>query len=578
MKTEIKNLLEEDKKPVGVVGSPSSSFEAVVDIRDVSENSKLLGELTGFCAKEGENEVFVLGQIAKIETKNRWHEEPSFKGIIKRHGQLPHLSGTADNRIAKINIQSSFILSEETAKAHKLANSPSTGISVNRISNGIMETLMKGEKGLVCLGTAYDTSVSVPFRFNHFGDPKDGGGGEAYHIGVFGRTGSGKTTVAANMILGYAQHHENMSILIIDPQGQFYEDNNVLPNQKFKEKIEERGMTYRKYRMPKNVILPPNAQLFGELLLNYGFIKSTFQILTEDKQREMRDAIVRYIESRISHKGKIWEDPKKLHNDTLEYFLNRSNNEREPLKKVYSTKARIAEIKENIEDALQNGDNNPDLDIWGKICGLFSGKDQEKVRLEALVKDIVDKPGNVIILNISGRGASQGMDGLETFYVKLIEDKIREAGAKRYSKGERSNCLVVMDEAHRYISTSYHETEVKELTNSITDSVRTTRKYGIGYMFITQTIESLHAEIRKQFRIFAFGYGLTSKDEFRHVSDIINDEAGAKFYRSFIDPASNGKYPFMFYGPISPLSFTGTPLFLEMNGVLSDFPANTPPK
>ena len=163
---------------------------------------------------------------------------------------------------------------------------------------------MKGEKGLVCLGTAYDTSVSVPFRFNHFGDPKDGGGGEAYHIGVFGRTGSGKTTVAANMILGYAQHHENMSILIIDPQGQFYEDNNVLPNQKFKEKIEERGMTYRKYRMPKNVILPPNAQLFGELLLNYGFIKSTFQILTEDKQREMRDAIVRYIESRISHKGK----------------------------------------------------------------------------------------------------------------------------------------------------------------------------------------------------------------------------------------------------------------------------------
>ena len=44
---------------------------------------------------------------------------------------------------------------------------------------------------------------------------------------------------------------------------------------------------------------------------------------------------------------------------------------------------------------------------------------------------------------------------------------------------------------------------IKQLTTSIIDAVRTTRKYGIGYMFITQTIESLHREIREQIRIFA---------------------------------------------------------------------------
>ena len=90
-------------------------------------------------------------------------------------------------------------------------------------------------------------------------------------------------------------------------------------------------------------------------------------------------------------------------------------------------------------------------------------------------------------------------------------------------------------------------------------------------MFITQTIESLHEEIRRQIRIFAFGYGLTSGSEFSKIKDTINDDEGAKFYRSFIDPASNGKYPFMFFGPISPLSFTGAPLFLEMNEDISDF-------
>ncbi|MCY4043203.1 MAG: ATP-binding protein, partial [Candidatus Dadabacteria bacterium] len=92
------------------------------------------------------------------------------------------------------------------------------------------------------------------------------------------------------------------------------------------------------------------------------------------------------------------------------------------------------------------------------------------------------------------------------------------------------------------------------------------------YMFITQTIESLHEEIRRQIRIFAFGYGLTSGSEFVKIKDIINDDTGAKFYRSFIDPSSNKKFPFMFYGPISPLSFTGTPLFLEMKGEISTFP------
>ena len=96
-------LLDSDDQALGVIGSPSSSFEAIVDIKEVSEKSKLLGELVCFHVKEGDNTVLVLGQITEIETKNRWHEEPSFKGIIKRHGKLPNLSGVADNCLKRRN-------------------------------------------------------------------------------------------------------------------------------------------------------------------------------------------------------------------------------------------------------------------------------------------------------------------------------------------------------------------------------------------------------------------------------------------------------------------------------------------
>ena len=96
----------------------------------------MLGELVCFTVQESDSTIFVLGQITEIKTVNRWHEEPSFKGIIKRHGSLPNLSGISDNRIAKINVQSSFKLKEQDnmPEAHKLANSPSTGEAVKKLT------------------------------------------------------------------------------------------------------------------------------------------------------------------------------------------------------------------------------------------------------------------------------------------------------------------------------------------------------------------------------------------------------------------------------------------------------------
>jgi hypothetical protein len=128
-----------------------------------------------------------------------------------------------------------------------------------------------------------------------------------------------------------------------------------------------------------------------------------------------------------------------------------------------------------------------------------------------------------------------------------------------------------MDEAHRFISRDSFDPRVKELTNEIIGSVRTTRKYGIGYMFITQTIESLDDEILRQMRIFSFGYGLTAGQEVRKIGEIINNPSAIQLYKSFIDPSSNHRYPFMFFGPISPLSFTGSPLFIEVYKDVSQF-------
>lgn len=109
------------------------------------------------------------------------------------------------------------------------------------------------------------------------------------------------------------------------------------------------------------------------------------------------------------------------------------------------------------------------------------------------------------------------------------------------------------------------------------DAVRTTRKYGVGWMFISQTLSSLQREIIEQLRIFFFGFGLSMGTEFRALSELVGGRGNAlDLYQLFRDPHSaidsdSREYSFMTIGPVSPLSFAGTPLFLNVFNNVTDF-------
>lgn len=578
--TDIVNALN-SLQELGVIGSPSDSFEATVDILGVSSNKKLLGELVMFVTPENQSSVVSLGQITDIVTENKWHEEPAFKSVIKRHGILPHLSGYADNRIAKLTVQSSFIIEEnnfETAKPYKLANSPSTGSKVVKMSNLIMGNLLKKtieNKKIEELGCAYGTDVKIPFWFKHFGDGNNGAN-DAYHIGVFGKTGSGKTSTAAQMLKGYASNSDKMSILILDPQEQFFKNQNVLPkNKSFKDEIINCGMKYHAVKIPDDIYLPDDPELFAELLNSSGFIRKMFALKTEETKNLMSESISNYIQGRKNTNGFDLgnQDSKNLLKQILERFLELKHESEQKdkystyISNVYIQKNYRDKLKVTIENKLQElSANNLGglLDVFDKILKLFQ-KDSNRISLYEMVDNVVGNSGQVYIVNLSPKG-TQKIDSvnIQALLIKLITRRAVEIGEELWSEGKKSNCLIVMDEAHRYVNPNSSDERVQELSRDIVDAVRTTRKYGVGYMFITQTIESIDDEIIQQMRIFAFGYGLTMGREFSKIKQIINDDNATKFYRSFIDPSSNGKYPFMFHGPISPLSFTGSPLFIEM--------------
>lgn len=583
MTNKIKELLDSYPKPLAAIGSPSDSFEITLDILGNSTESKILGEFVYFQSVENNEDIVSLGQITEVETQNKWHEEPSFKAVIKRHGSLPHLSKEADNRIAILNVQSTFkVISDNEVKAHKLSNSPSTGMKISGMTNEIMEALVEP----ICegytseiIGKAYDTNVKIPFWFRHFGNGHNGAG-DAYHIGVFGKTGSGKTTTAAKMLAGYAGNSSEMSFLVFDPQEQFYNDNKVIPHGKFKDLITSKGILESNYKpivIPDDVALPDSANLFAELMLSTGLIKPFFNINPVDRQAIMAESIEDYLQGRYNNPGFSLskEDPIQLLMQMLTRFVTPSSESETNDKftryitNVYATKNDRQKVVNRISDllaALSNGggDFNKEINDYKSVFGLFKSHSTENV--DNIVNNILSKPGYFYIVNLAPRANKHFRS--ENFQAKLIEvilSKVIEKAEEMAANGHKSNALIVMDEAHRYVNSTTTDPRLKELNSKIIDSVRTVRKYGIGHMFITQTIESIDQEVIQQMRIFAFGYGLTMGGEFSKIKQIINDDNAAKFYRSFIDPSSNGKWPFMFHGPISPLSFTGSPLFIEMN-------------
>lgn len=589
---------------VGITSSPSNTLDITIDITETSKTERTLGQMVYAILEEDGENILVIGQIIEVQTKNRWHEDPSFKGVIKRHGKLPHLSGTADNRIATISVQACYNLGNNEPISHILGASPSTGEKIQKMNNEVMTALMKNhETDITFLGKVYGTNVDLPFWFKHF-DKGDRGAGDAHHIGVFGKSGSGKSVTAAYMLLGYAKNKDYMNILLIDPQGQFYFGKDFPDDFDFDQKIKDAGVNLEKYSILEDLYLPSSEyELFASLLQKNKFIRRVFGIHS-DRENEASFAIADYLitlnrnsKGRYGNLNYLNEDSSKaLMNMLLKRFAKRDSEAEDEdegkgkkkkskaseynryVEMIYSGKGRLDQLMDQLQRVIEDDNFREDAFVkyWHPVVKYFmsvKSDGNKKHSIESIINKIAneEEKGNFIILNISGEKEKMGSDNIKAMFVRIIENKVKEIGERFYEENKKVNCLVVMDEAARFIARDSSDAQITELTKEIIDSVRTTRKYGIGYMFITQTIESLDKEILQQTRIFAFGYGLTSGSEIRVLKDLINNDSALQLYRSFIDPSSNKKYPFMFFGPVSPLSFTGSPLFLEVYTDPADF-------
>ena len=146
--------------------------------------------------------------------------------------------------------------------------------------------------------------------------------------------------------------------------------------------------------------------------------------------------------------------------------------------------------------------------------------------------------------NLHPKEQAQGLfwnDKIQSLVIKRLLDRLSQTAENFYKEDQSLNALVVIDEAHRLAPRDLprEDDAARGVRSVLIDAARTTRKYGLGWLFISQTLSSLHPEILQQLRIFFFGFGLGLGQEFQSLRQLVGSSGTAlDLYQLFRDPHS----------------------------------------
>lgn len=529
-------------------------------------DKKLVGTFAILEYTQDGKDHYGLGQITEISLRNIWSEDPTMRGLIRQKGVVSPITEKQDTHTANMIVSAVFARGIESFEPSMLGTVPPTGTWINLVNDDIINELLASYKDeLFYLGRMYASKPLLPMWFKHFSDPDKGGLGEAYHIGIFGKTGSGKSVLAKMVSIGYAKN-DSLSLFILDPQGEFSKE--FRGESEFKKALEKLHRAAEVYDL-HNLILTGHG-LLKKVLMMSGFFDG-LQIFKEDNKMRAANVVMKILNG---HKITPWKAYERKAFDVVWAEIISEKN----LPAIYSGKDYQARVK----SAVETSDVEEMYKYWFKILNLFSyeGKDRP-----AKIKDLVEKVkeevgGPIIVVNLSKEDIPENIfwnDEMKLVVINEFLNRLASHAEELYKQDKKLNCLVVIDEAHKLAPAVVGEgnEELDLIKKGLIDHVRTTRKYGLGWMFISQTLSSLDRAIINQLRVYIFGFGLGWGVELRALRDIIGgNQQAIKLYQLFRDPQSTPtkrEYPFMAIGPISPLSFSSIPLFFNALHFPSEF-------
>lgn len=506
MEKDLRKAFDNAEK-IGVIGSPSSTGQLTIDILGTAVNKGLVGSLSVFSFSQDSCDHYALGQIIEIVMQNIWAQDPTIRGLIRQKGRIDPITERQDTHIARMTVSSVFAKRSSAVEQSMLGTVPSTGTSIRVLNEDIMSSLLANYvKHLFHLGMAYGTNVKMPMWFKHFGRD-DLGAGEAYHIGIFGKTGSGKSVLAKMIMTAYSRH-KGMAIFVLDPQGEFTKD--FRENSPLKTVLQDKLSRSVQIYDLHNLVLTGD-DLFKRILVNSGFLNSLGIYLDTNKMQAANE-IVAILKAKgvYAHLGPAIP-PYKAHTRQAFDRVWDALQTDDVLRRIYS----MPDLRDRVKTYVEGADPEEYYRLWARIANLFKFEGNSKAKIKDLVAKIHDKDKteqDIVIIDLSEKNIPEDIlwnDMMKLVLIGEFLEKITQKAEEVFKKDELLNCLVIIDEAHRLAPRDKTENEdLDRVKDLLVDAVRTTRKFGLGWMFISQTLSSLSRDLLDQIRIYVFGFGL----------------------------------------------------------------------
>ena len=562
---------------IGVISSPSSTTKLALDILGQSVHKNLVGELVMCRFMQDSFHHYTLGQITEITLKNIWLEGPTIRSLVRERGQLDAISEIQDTHQGEMNISATFVDENGHYKQSALGTVPSTKTHIRLVDDDFLnELLLPYEDQIFYLGTVYGSTPKLPLWFKHFGKAEDGGLGEAHHLGIFGKTGSGKSVLAKMILLAYARHPQ-MGLFVLDPVGEFSKgmkdesgitsmDQILSPKSLEALNREHKVFDITNFRLD-------TWELFCQLLYEFGFFRELgIPNASKENLESAIDYTQNFLESSRHNLGALEEQA----------FIDLLNHLHESADRIYTSSTPRLRLETRITEAI-DGTNNLIKNTWNKTTNLFTSQNN-KMSIWNVVSNALGqqdpKQQNsrpLVVVNLA-KTPNDIDESIWEYEIKpLLIDRflniLTKQAQQAYIEDQSLNTLVVLDEAQRLAPRGSIESDRKNRIRArLVDAAKTTRKFGLGWMFISLTLSSLDREIIDSgIRSFFFGYGLGVGTELQALRDLVGRGESSKaleLYQRFRDPGSHRhgesrQYSFMATGPVSPLSFGATPLFLN---------------
>jgi hypothetical protein len=550
--------------PIAVIGSPNSTTTFTVDILETARDRALDHAWVTFEVVERFNgrayRKRALCQLGGIVTRNRWHEDPIIRAVIKHQGALPALSGESDLTSAQLSALGVFLLDDggRVLRRTTLSTPPPSGTPVFPADAHTLQDLVHTEPGIFYAGQSPGDGLPVPLTLRHFGATEQGGFGEAVMLGIFGQTRSGKSILAAQLLAGFAANRD-LGILVLDPQGEFGRDRFAANDHRVDFSIRRllgglRGKRDAQVVSTDDVALE-GAEAFTELLRRSGFFES-LGFKGASKEREAAERLAHLLSELTDGEGKR-RPIRDLRGADLPLLVKDLARFADV---IYATRPgttpgegqRAADVlaRFNLDEARLRR-------LWADALRRFR-TDDGRVPLSQLIQRVLSDRA-VVVLSF----AQEGADETPYFLLNEILTRLRHVIHRSFQSGQTSNALVVLDEAHLFAGEHAGESGDGTRTKTLlAQSVRMTGKYGVGWMFITQTLHDFDKTILRQLQVKVFGQGFKLGADREYVETELGREGFAR-YCSLPDPKRTGRYTFMVTGPIVALGSMGTPLVLQ---------------